>query len=70
MTGSSQSSSIQSLQTFCSVVELSGGKKFCPFLRVVGAKDLKIGFNLLIGLFSLSIYLRIICDEEAGIIVE
>ena len=39
------------------MVEFSSGKKFSPFLRVIGAKDSEIGFDLLIGLLSLSVHL-------------
>ena len=52
------------------VVEFSSGKEFCPFLRVVGTKDLEEGFNLLIGLLSLSISLRMISSGETDIILE
>ena len=52
------------------MMELSSGKEVCPFPRVVGAKDAKIRFNLLIGLFSLSISLWVICGGEFDIIVE
>ena len=52
------------------VVEFSSGKEFCPFLRVVGRKDLEEGFNLLIDLLSLSISLRMISSGETDIILE
>ena len=52
------------------MVKLSGGKEVCPFPRVIGAEDAKICFNLLIGLFHLSICLRVICGGEFDIIVE
>ena len=52
------------------VMKLSSGKKVHPFLRVVGAEDVKICFNLLIGSFCLSIHLRVICNGEFDIIVE
>ena len=52
------------------MVKLSSGKGVCPFLRVVGTKDVKICFNLLIGSFCLSICLRVICGGEFDIIVE
>ena len=52
------------------MVKLNGGKEVCPFLRVVGAKDVMICFNFLIGLLSLSIRLRMICDGELDIVVE
>ena len=37
------------------VVEFSCGEKFRPFLGVVGADDLEISFNFLVGLFCLPI---------------
>ena len=52
------------------MMKLSSGKEVHPFLRVVGAKDAKICFNLLIGLFCLSICLRVICGGEFDIVVE
>ena len=52
------------------MVKLSGGKKVHPFLRVVGAEDAEVCFNLLIGLFCLSICLRVIRGGEFDIIVE
>ena len=52
------------------MVKLSGGKKVRPFPRIVGAEDAKIYFNLLIGLFCLSIHLRVIHGGEFDIIVE
>ena len=52
------------------MVKLSGGKEVCPFPRVVGAEDAKICFNFLIGLFSLSICLRVICSGKLDIVVE
>ena len=32
------------------------GKELSPFPRIMGAEDLKIGFDLLIGSFGLSIF--------------
>ena len=52
------------------MVKLSCGKKVCPFLRVVGAEDVKVCFNLLIGPLGLSISLRVICSGEFDIIVK
>ena len=37
------------------MVEFSCGEKFRPFLGVVGADDLEISFNFLVGLFCLPI---------------
>ena len=52
------------------MMKLSGGKEVHPFPRVVGAEDVKICFNLLIGPFHLSICLRMICGGEFDIIAE
>ena len=52
------------------MVKLSGGKEVHPFPRVVGTRDAKICYNLLIGLFCLTICLRVICGGEFDIIVE
>ena len=52
------------------MMKLSGGKEVRPFLRVVGAEDAKICFNLLIGSFCLSIRLRVICSGEFDVVVE
>ena len=51
-------------------MKLSSGKEVCPFLRVVGTEDAEIDFNLLIGLFGLSICLGVICGGELDVIVE
>ena len=52
------------------MMKLSGGEEVCPFLRVVGTEDVEIGFNLLIGLFGLSVCLRVVCSGELDIILE
>ena len=52
------------------VVKFSSGKKFCPFLGVVGTEDSEISLNFLVGLFSLPISLRVIGGGEVDIIVE
>ena len=52
------------------MVKLSSGEEVRPFPRVIGTEDAKICFNLLIGPFCLSIYLRVICSGEFDIIVE
>ena len=52
------------------MMKLSSGKEVRPFPRVVGAEDVKICFNLLIGSFCLSICLRVICGGEFDIVVE
>ena len=52
------------------MVKLSGGKKVRPFPRVVGAEDVEVCFNLLIGSFCLSVRLRVIRGGEFDIVVE
>ena len=52
------------------MMELSSREEVCPFLRVVGAEDTEICSNLLIGSFSLSISLWVVCGGELDIIVE
>ena len=52
------------------MVEFSSGKKFSPFLRVIGAKDSEISFEFLIGSFGLSISLRMVGGGESDIVVE
>ena len=51
-------------------MKLSSGKKVRPFPGVVGTENAKIYFNLLIGSFCLSVYLRVICGGEFDIVVE
>ena len=41
-------------------MEFRGGKELHPFHQVVGAEDVKIHLELLIGSFSLSVGLRVI----------
>ena len=52
------------------MMKLSSGKEVCPFLQVVGTENVEISFNLLVGLFSLSISLRVVCGGEFDIILE
>ena len=52
------------------MVKLSSGKEVRPFPRVVGTEDVEVCFNLLIGLFCLSIHLRVIHGGEFDIVVE
>ena len=52
------------------MMKLSSGKEVCPFPRVVGTEYVKIGFNLLIGSFCLSIHLEVICSGEFDIIAK
>ena len=51
-------------------MEFCQGKELYPFSQVVGAKDVEISFELLIGLFGLSISLRVVGGGEADIIFE
>ena len=39
-------------------------------MRVVGAEDAEIGFELLIGLFGLSVSLRVVGDGEFDVILQ
>ena len=52
------------------VVEFDRGEELYPFSRVVGAEDAEIGLEFLIGLFSLSISLRVVGGGELYVIVE
>ena len=52
------------------MVEFGGGKELHPFSRVVGAEDAEISLKFLIGSFSLSVGLRMVCSGESYIIVE
>ena len=51
-------------------MKLSGGKKVCPFLGVVGTEDVEIGFDLLIGSFGLSVGLRVVRGGEFDIVLK
>ena len=52
------------------MMELSGGKEVSPFLWIVGTEDMEISFNLLVGWFSLSICLGVVCSGEFDVILE
>ena len=52
------------------MMELSGGKEVCPFPWIIGAKDMEISFNFLIGSFSLSIHLGVVCSGEFDVVLE
>ena len=52
------------------MVEFGGGKELHPFSWVIGAKDVEISFEFLIGSFSLSVGLRVVCSGESYVIVE
>ena len=51
-------------------MKLSGREQVHSFPGVVGTKDMEICFDLLIGSFSLSISLWVVCGGELDIIVE
>ena len=44
------------------------GEELSPFLRIMGTKDPKIGFNLLIGMFGLSICLGVVGRGETDVV--
>ena len=52
------------------VNKFSGGEEMRPFLRVVGAKDVKISFYFLIRSFGLSIHLGVVGGGEVYIVLE
>ena len=52
------------------MVELGRRKELHPFSRVIGAENTEIGFEFLIGSFSLSIGLRVIGSGESYVVVE
>ena len=52
------------------MVEFCGGEKLRPFSWVIGAEDAKIGFEFLIGSFSLSVGLRVVGGGESYVVVE
>ena len=52
------------------MMKLISGKEVHPFPRIVCAKDVKIHFYLLIGLFGLSICLRVICSGKFDVVVK
>ena len=52
------------------MVEFGGGEELHPFSRVIGAEDAEISLEFLIGSFSLSVGLRMVCGGESYVIVE
>ena len=52
------------------MLEFSGGKKISPRLGIVGAKDPKVGFDLLVGAFGLSVSLGVVSSGESNVIME
>ena len=52
------------------MVEFCGGEELRPFSRVIGAEYAEIGFEFLIGSFSLSVSLRVVGGGESYVVVE
>ena len=52
------------------MVEFSRGKELHLFSRVIGAEDMEISFEFLIGSFSLSVGLRVVGSGESYVVVE
>ena len=52
------------------VVEFGRGEERYPFSQVIGAEDVEIGLEFLIGSFSLSIGLRVVGGGESYVVVE
>ena len=52
------------------VLEFGSGKKVRPTLGVVGAKDMKVDLDFLVGLFGLSIHLEMVGRGESYVIFE
>ena len=52
------------------MVEFGGGEELHPFSRVIGAKDMEIGLEFLIGLFSLPVGLGMVGSGESYVIIE
>ena len=52
------------------MVKFCGGEELRPFSRVIGAEYAEIGFEFLIGSFSLSVGLRVIGSGESYVVVE
>ena len=48
--------------------KFSRGEELSPFPRIMGAEDPKIGFNLLIGSFGLSICLGVVGRGELNVV--
>ena len=46
------------------------GEELHPFSRVIGAEDMEIGLEFLIGSFSLSVSLRVVGSGESYVVVE
>ena len=48
--------------------KFSRGEELSPFPRIMGTEDPEIGFNLLIGLFSLSVHLGVVGRGETNVV--
>ena len=52
------------------VLELGGGEELGPLVWIVYTEDPEVGFNFLIGLFSLSVSLGVIGSRKVDIVFE
>ena len=52
------------------MLELGGSKELGPLVWIVCAEDTEVGFNFLIGSFSLSVSLGVIGSRKADIVFE
>ena len=52
------------------MMKFGRGKELHPFSRVVGAEDVEISLEFLVGSLSLSVGLRMVCGGESYVIVE
>ena len=52
------------------MVEFGRGKELHPFSRVVGAEDVEISLEFLIGSLSLSVGLRVVGSGKSYVVVE
>ena len=52
------------------VLQFCGSKELGPLVGVIGAKDTEIDFDFLIGLFGLSVGLRVVHSGKSNIIFE
>ena len=50
------------------MLEFGKGKGLRPLVRIIGAEDMKISFDFLIGSFSLSISLGVVGSGEVDIV--
>ena len=52
------------------MVEFGGGEELHPFSWIIGAEDMEIGLEFLIGSFGLSVSLRVVSSGESYVVVE